>query len=59
MGKLYSAQMCNMGANIMRVQLPGDQDHFSTPASAEPFYTQWIAERFAGKPAKNGCKERA
>jgi pimeloyl-ACP methyl ester carboxylesterase len=55
MGKLYYEQMCKMGANITRIQLPGDQDHFSTPASVEPFYIKWVAERFAGKPAQNGC----
>lgn len=57
MGKLYAQQMCKMGATITRTQLPGDQNHFSTPASAEPLYLDWVADRFAGKPAKNGCKE--
>lgn len=56
MGKLYYEQMCKMGANMTRVQLPGDQNHFSTPATAEPFYVQWIADRFAGKLAPNGCE---
>ena len=55
MGKLYYEQMCKAGGNITRVQLPGDQTHFSTPASAEPFYIKWIADRFAGEPASNGC----
>lgn len=27
----------------------------STPASAEPLYMQCVAERFANKPARNGC----
>jgi len=55
MGKLYYEQMCKLGGNITRIQLPGNQNHFSTPASAEPFYTQWIADRFSGKAAVNGC----
>jgi pimeloyl-ACP methyl ester carboxylesterase len=55
MGELYYKQMCKLGANITRIQLPGDQDHFSTPPVAEPFYIKWIADRFAGIPVKNGC----
>ncbi|MES2218678.1 MAG: lipase family protein [Pseudomonadota bacterium] len=55
MGKLYFDQMCKLGGNITRIQLPGAQTHFSTPASAEPFYVKWVADRFAGKPAPNGC----
>jgi hypothetical protein len=30
-------------------------DHFTTPAGAEAFYVQWVADRFAGKSAANGC----
>jgi pimeloyl-ACP methyl ester carboxylesterase len=56
MGKLYYEQMCKLNANMMRVQLPGKQSHFTTPESAEPFYVKWVAERFAGLPATNGCK---
>lgn len=56
MGQLYYEQMCKLGGNITRVQLPGHQSHFTTPGSAEPFYVKWVADRFAGKPAPNGCK---
>lgn len=56
MGKLYYEQMCKLGGNMTRVQLPGKQSHFTTPGSAEPFYVKWIADRFAGIPATNGCK---
>lgn len=56
MGKLYYDQMCKLGANVTRIQLPGNQTHFSTPGSAEPFYIKWIAERFAGTPTPNGCQ---
>lgn len=56
MGELYYKQMCELGANVTRVQLPGEQTHFSTPASAEPLYVSWVADRFAGKMASNGCK---
>ncbi|TAK73194.1 MAG: lipase, partial [Gammaproteobacteria bacterium] len=55
MGKLYYEQMCKLGGNLTRVQLPGKQSHFTTPGSAEPFYVKWIADRFAGIPATNGC----
>jgi pimeloyl-ACP methyl ester carboxylesterase len=58
MGKLYFEQMCKLGGNMTRVQLPGKQSHFTTPGSAEPFYIKWIADRFAGIPAPNGCSAR-
>ncbi|MCS5711500.1 alpha/beta fold hydrolase [Candidatus Berkiella aquae] len=56
MGKLYAEQMCQLGANITRVQLSGNQNHFTTPEKAEPLYIQWVADRFAGKEAVNGCE---
>jgi Secretory lipase len=56
MGKLYRERMCGRGANVARVQLPGEQSHFTTPGAAQPLYLPWIAERFAGKPAPNGCE---
>jgi hypothetical protein len=31
MGKLYRDQMRQLGGNVQRVQLPGEQTHFSTP----------------------------
>ncbi len=55
MGALYREQMCKKGANIRRVQLPGEQTHFSTPGSSQPIFVPWIADRFAGKPLENGC----
>jgi hypothetical protein len=55
MGQLYREQMCRAGANVARVQLPGEQSHFTTPGVAEPQYVPWIQDRFAGKPAPNGC----
>lgn len=56
MGKLYFEQMCQMGANVTRIQLPGEQNHFTTPGVAQPMYVQWVADRFAGKVAANGCE---
>ena len=56
MGKLYFEQMCQMGANMTRIQLPGEQNHFTTPGVAQPMYVQWVADRFAGKVAANGCE---
>ena len=57
MGELYFQQMCKMGGPIIRVKLPGYQNHFTTPQSAEPFYVSWVAERFAGKPIEHVCAE--
>lgn len=56
MGKLYRDQMCGLGGNVARVQLPGEQTHFSTPGAAKSMYVPWIADRFAGKQAGDGCK---
>ncbi len=55
MGKMYRAQMCALGGNVARVQLPGAQTHFSTPGTAEPMYVPWVADRLSGKPAADGC----
>ncbi|QQR46056.1 hypothetical protein JKA73_08010 [Myxococcus xanthus] len=55
MGELYREQKCKKGGNVARVQLAGKQDHFSTPAASQPLYIPWIASRFAGEPAANGC----
>lgn len=55
MGKLYQEQMCETGAPIQRVQLPGEQSHFTTPGAAEPLFVQWIADRLADQPVKNLC----
>jgi len=54
--ELYRKNMCAIaGANVGRMELPGTQDHFSTPGASEQFYLPWIADRFAGKPAPDGC----
>lgn len=55
MGKLYQEQMCTKGALIERVQLPGEQSHFTTPGSSEPLYIQWITDRFENKPLQSPC----
>jgi pimeloyl-ACP methyl ester carboxylesterase len=55
MSKLYREQMCKLGGNVGRVQLAGEQTHFSTPGAAEPLYTAWIIDRLQGKPAPDGC----
>lgn len=57
MGKLYQEQMCQMGGNVNRIQLPGDQSHFTTPGASAPLYRAWIKERLAGKPASNNCQQ--
>lgn len=55
-GKRYQMQMCLSGANVTRVQLPGEQSHYTTPGTAAPFYQVWIKDRLAGKPALNNCQ---
>jgi hypothetical protein len=55
MGKLYQDRMCALGANITRVQLSGEQTHFTTPQASEALYIAWIKERLTGKPLENGC----
>ena len=55
MGELYRQQMCQLGANVTRIQLPGEQTHYTTPSVAEPMYVPWVQDRFAGKPIDNGC----
>lgn len=54
MGKLYREQMCKRGANVARVAL-GALSHFATPAASQPLYLSWVKDRFAGKPAADGC----
>lgn len=55
MHELYQKQMCSIGANVGRVQLPGEQTHFSTPGVSAPLYLQWVKDRMNGKPLANGC----
>ena len=55
MGKLYRERMCKQGSNVTRVQLAGEQTHFSTPGVSQPLYVPWVVDRFAGKPAPDGC----
>ena len=55
MGDVYRKKVCEIGGNVARVQLPGDQTHFSTPGASIAFYVPWIKERLAGKTAADGC----
>lgn len=55
MGELYRDQMCKKGANVARVQLAGEITHFGTPTASQPLYLPWVKDRFAGKPAADGC----
>ncbi len=55
MGKLYQDQMCQIGGNVARVQLMGEQTHYSTPGAAKPLFLQWVKDRIDGKPATNAC----
>lgn len=55
MHELYQKQMCAMGANVGRIQLPGEQTHFTTPGVSAPMYLQWVKDRINGKPLETGC----
>jgi hypothetical protein len=55
MHKLYFEAACRQGAVMSRIELPGNNTHFSTPAAAEPFYLPWMDDRFNGKPIRSGC----
>ena len=55
MHKLYQDQVCKLGGNVGRMQLPGEQSHFTTPGSSKPFYLSWVKDRIAGKPLENAC----
>ena len=57
MGKIYQEQVCKLGANVGRMQLPGQHNHFTTPGAAAPFFVAWIKDRVAGKPLANGCPQ--
>jgi len=57
MHKLYQDQACKLGGNIGRMQLPGEQSHFTTPGSSKPFYLAWVKDRVAGKPLANACPQ--
>lgn len=59
MGKLYQEQMCELGGQIQRVQLAGEQSHFTTPRAAESLFIQWIADRLADKPVTNFCMKES
>lgn len=58
MHELYQKQMCAMGANVGRNQLPGEQTHFTTPGVSAPMYLEWVKDRVAGKPLANGCPQK-
>ncbi len=55
MHQLYQRQMCALGGNVERIQLAGEQTHYTTPGVAAPLYLPWIKDRVAGKPAADGC----
>ncbi len=55
MHEIYQKKMCAMGANVSRIQLPGEQTHFATPGVSAPMYLQWVKDRISGKPIENGC----
>ncbi|OYY13529.1 MAG: lipase [Polynucleobacter sp. 35-46-11] len=58
MHELYQKQMCSMGANVGRIQLPGEQTHFTTPGVSAPMYLDWVKDRIAGKPLANSCPQK-
>lgn len=57
MGKIYQEQMCKLGGNVSRLELPGEQTHFDEPVVSKQFYIPWIKDRIAGKPLASGCPQ--
>jgi hypothetical protein len=57
MGQIYQGQMCKLGGNVGRMQLPGEQNHFTTPPLAKQFYIPWVKDRVAGKPLASACPQ--
>ncbi|QWD89918.1 lipase family protein [Polynucleobacter sp. MWH-Braz-FAM2G] len=58
MGKFFQDQMCKRGANVGRLQLPGEKTgHFNEPPVSQQFFLPWIKDRFAGKPLPNACPQ--
>lgn len=55
MSQRYQKAKCAIGGNVQSVELPG-KNHFTTPPTAQPMFTQWIKDRFDGKPVADGCK---
>ena len=43
-GDVGEALLAN-GGNVARTQLPGAQNHFTTPGVAQPMYVDWVADR--------------
>ena len=46
MGKLYQDRMCALGANVTRIQLTGEQTHFTTPRAFKVISTFYRQKRF-------------
>lgn len=57
MGEYYRSKVCPLGGNVARIQLPGDQNHFTTPTESVPFYMPWTKDRLAGPQAPDGCAD--
>jgi len=55
MSQGYQKAKCAIGGNVQSVALQG-KNHFTNPPTAQPMFTQWIKDRFDGKPAADGCK---
>lgn len=55
MSQRYQKAKCAIGGNVQSVELPG-KNHFTTPPTAQPMFTQWIKDRVDGKPVTDGCK---
>lgn len=53
----YMENVCKLGGEVTRIQLPGKVTHFGTPAASQSQYLEWLSDRFAGKPlpTANGC----
>jgi Secretory lipase len=56
-GELYLKEMCALGVrDVQRVQLPGEQSHFTTPGASAPLYRAWIKDRLAWTTDRPSCR---
>lgn len=58
MHEIYQKQMCARGGNVARIQLAGEQTHFTTPPLSAPLYLPWVKDRIAGVPLANACEAK-
>ncbi len=54
--RLFAQESCRLGDNVRFVWKP-DSDHLSIAVATTDVTVDWLADRFAGKPAESDCAE--